>query len=261
MNIGTNPNDLHLGETSQCKNAGDPNGSYGDETDIDGEPRITYGRVDLGGDEYYWSKADYNKDEIVNFIDFAILAKVWMTQDPNISLDADGDVDIADLKLFCNDWLWEAAWGDNQWMKMAGGSGQDNIIGATSEAMLAEIAAEDVTRPNTTSVGLMLPDTRASLLARPARLRARTDKFYEIRPDETISAIRRIKQLQITKSKECIKREFIEAEQSPVVEPLMVKQLVDWLDDAWLAGEITETMTEQEYLEFRQSLADSAEAD
>jgi len=38
-NIGTDPNDLHLDETSQCKDAGDPNGDY-DETDIDGENRI-----------------------------------------------------------------------------------------------------------------------------------------------------------------------------------------------------------------------------
>jgi len=258
MNVAANPKDLHIGETSQCKNAGDPNGSYGDETDIDGESRIAYGRVDKGGDEYYWSKADYNKDEIVNFIDFAILAKVWMMQDPNITLDADADVDIADLKLFCDDWLWKAAWGDNQWMKMAGGSGQDNIIGATSEAMLAEIAAKDVIQ-NKTSVGLMLPDARASLLARPARLCVRTDKFYEIRPSETISAIRGMQQLRKTRSKECLSREFIEAEQSPIIEPLMVEKLIDWLDNAWLAGEITEAMTEQEYLDFRQSLAESAD--
>jgi len=35
--------------------------------------------------------------------------------------------------------------------------------------------------------------------------------------------------------------------------------LIDWLDDAWLAGEITEALTEQEYLAFRQSLAESAD--
>lgn len=49
----SNPNDLHIGENSQCKNAGDPCGNYDYETDIDGEERIRYGRIDLGGDEYY----------------------------------------------------------------------------------------------------------------------------------------------------------------------------------------------------------------
>jgi len=38
-----------------------------------------------------------------------------------------------------------------------------------------------------------------------------------------------------------------------------IDRLLDWLDDAWLAGEITEALTEQEYLDFRQSLAESAE--
>jgi parallel beta-helix repeat protein len=262
MNVAANPNDLHIGETSQCKNTGDPNANYGDESDIDGEPRIAYGRVDLGGDEYYWSKADYNKDEIVNFIDFSILAKVWRTQDPNITLDADSDVDIDDLKLFCDDWLWKAAWGENQWMKMAGGGGQGDSIGTTGEALAAEITAQNVTNPSKTSDRLMLPDARASLLARPARLRARTDKFYEISPSGTISAMRVAQQLRKAKSKECPRREeIIEAEQPVETEALMVERLVNWLDDVWLTSDLSDVMTEQEYLAFRQSIAESVEAE
>lgn len=40
-----------------------------DETDIDGESRIYYGRVDIGGDEYHWSPADFDEDGTVNLID------------------------------------------------------------------------------------------------------------------------------------------------------------------------------------------------
>ncbi len=46
--------DLHLGSQSPCINTGDPDfvPATG-ETDIDGDPRVVYGRVDIGADEYY----------------------------------------------------------------------------------------------------------------------------------------------------------------------------------------------------------------
>ena len=57
-----------------------------------------------GGGGYFYP-ADYNTDNFVNFIDFAIFANTWQTQNPFISLDADTDVDIYDLKIFCESWL------------------------------------------------------------------------------------------------------------------------------------------------------------
>jgi hypothetical protein len=48
---------------------------------------------------------DYNFDFFVNFEDFAIFANEWLTENPFISLDTDNDVDINDLKIFCNYWL------------------------------------------------------------------------------------------------------------------------------------------------------------
>jgi|GEM_PF-957583 len=44
-------NDLHLQPLSLCINAGDPNGDYTGQTDIDGEPRVRQSRVDIGADE------------------------------------------------------------------------------------------------------------------------------------------------------------------------------------------------------------------
>jgi hypothetical protein len=48
---------------------------------------------------------DYNFDNFINFYDFAVFAEAWLTENPFISLDIDTDVDIYDLKIFCNDWL------------------------------------------------------------------------------------------------------------------------------------------------------------
>jgi hypothetical protein len=44
-------NDYHLAGISLCINAGDPNGDYTGQTDIDGQDRVLLGRVDIGSDE------------------------------------------------------------------------------------------------------------------------------------------------------------------------------------------------------------------
>ncbi|HUW19732.1 MAG TPA: S8 family serine peptidase [Sedimentisphaerales bacterium] len=44
--------DLHLKSPSLCINTGDPNGDYSGQTDIDGQPRVLAGRVDMGTDEF-----------------------------------------------------------------------------------------------------------------------------------------------------------------------------------------------------------------
>ena len=53
----TDPNlGFHLRSTSSysnpCINGGDPNGDYSSESDIDGDPRVMGGRVDIGADEF-----------------------------------------------------------------------------------------------------------------------------------------------------------------------------------------------------------------
>jgi len=44
--------DGHLQAESPCRNAGDPDGDYADQTDMDGEPRLVGGRADIGVDEF-----------------------------------------------------------------------------------------------------------------------------------------------------------------------------------------------------------------
>jgi hypothetical protein len=104
----------HIRETSPCVNAGDNDAviAFGITVDIDlVEDRIIGGIVDIGADEVGGGGGggkyfpDYNSDNFVNFLDFAVFANYWLTENPFISLDEDGDVDIYDLKIFCNYWL------------------------------------------------------------------------------------------------------------------------------------------------------------
>jgi hypothetical protein len=137
------PNDLHIGVNSLCKNAGDPYANYDGETDIDGEGRIKYSYVDIGGDEYYWSSADFNDDEFVNFIDYAIFANAWMSDpnDPNWNPNCDiatpdnNQIDYADLAVFCEDWLWQAGWTKTFTCGASQGMGQTMAAGFAPAAV------------------------------------------------------------------------------------------------------------------------------
>jgi len=131
----------HLDPASHCVDAGndsvvDPN-SPG-EYDIDGDDRIVGDHVDMGADEVACDDVsnplDWTADGIVNLHDFYFISAAWFTEDPcapwqptdpnlidnwDSRCDLDGDyiVDIADLALFCDEWLWQACWRNSDiWM-------------------------------------------------------------------------------------------------------------------------------------------------
>ncbi len=63
-------NDYHLSVYSPCKNAGDPNGDYAGQTDIDGEARLMGGQVDMGADErsYFWVECGSGGGEVLGLL-------------------------------------------------------------------------------------------------------------------------------------------------------------------------------------------------
>ena len=69
---------VHLRGYSPCINAGDPSGDYSGQVDIDRQPRVAYGRVDMGADEVFPIAGDFEPDGDVDFGDFAIFAGNWL---------------------------------------------------------------------------------------------------------------------------------------------------------------------------------------
>jgi len=70
---------VHLSPSgSPCFNAGDPGGDYSGQVDVDGQPRVAYGQVDMGADEVFPAAGDFEPDGDVDFADFAIFAGNWL---------------------------------------------------------------------------------------------------------------------------------------------------------------------------------------
>jgi hypothetical protein len=62
----------HLLSNSLCRNAGDPNGDYSGQTDMDGQPRVLEGRVDIGADEMLPAIQNIDTNEVYGTIQEAI---------------------------------------------------------------------------------------------------------------------------------------------------------------------------------------------
>jgi len=151
----------HLDPGSDCVDGGndsvvDPNG-FG-EYDIDGDERIVGDHVDMGADEVACDDVsnplDWTADGIVNLHDFYFISAAWFTQDPcapweptdpdlidnwDSRCDLDGDyiIDIDDLALFCDEWLWQACWfNDDTWMMMGMDGGAMAAAPVTEQTIL-----------------------------------------------------------------------------------------------------------------------------
>ena len=123
-NIDENPSfvdaangDYHLRWDSPCVDAGDPAFVPEEgEVDIDGEPRVMGGRVDMGGDEVGEKQADFTRDGRIDISDLAVLSGSWGTAEGELNwyvlcdLWEDDVIDIGDLAAFVEDWMWVAEW-------------------------------------------------------------------------------------------------------------------------------------------------------
>jgi len=109
--------DYHLWPHSPCVDAGYPNSTFDtNAVDLDGEPRVMLEEVDIGADEVGEKQADFTRNGVIDFEDFAVLAQSWHSEPSQQGWFALCDIvwdehcDILDLARFVNDWLWEATW-------------------------------------------------------------------------------------------------------------------------------------------------------
>jgi len=175
LNFSTNPkfayfdpNNVHIAFDSPCKNAGDPNGNYNNQVDMDNRDRVVGDTVDAGAYEVdcedVSNSLDWNADGLVNLYEFNFFAKAWLTYDPNnplcdpnnpgyvgdpnapgyisqldkdrfnpdCDLDSDFDVDLGDLMMFCEDapqiWLWKACWMTQEYLSEMMASGDQQMM-------------------------------------------------------------------------------------------------------------------------------------
>ena len=109
--------DYHLRWNSGCVDAGDP--CYaGDpcEVDIDGEPRVMGGRVDIGADEVGAKQGDFTRDGRIDGDDMRRFMEAWLSQQGDerwyvlCDLYPDGIINVKDFASLVRDWFWQASW-------------------------------------------------------------------------------------------------------------------------------------------------------
>ena len=106
----------HIQESSPCIDAGDP--TYiadPNETDIDGQPRLGNGRIDIGADEYYpyVLTTDFYHDGVTDILDYSVLANYWLQSYQYADIappGGDGIVDYLDLAKFAEEYLQFEPW-------------------------------------------------------------------------------------------------------------------------------------------------------
>ena len=202
-NINSDPcfaddaNNFHIKPESKCiDNANSALVTDPNETDIDGECRIMDGDfngtdiVDMGADELYWPKCDYDRSEIVNFVDFTFFANAWQTTNTTIDLDDDNFVDINDLILFCRDWLWVAPWSARyEQMMMAGGDGEGMVMLAESTVPAVPLPALSYSSTATTEAEPLSTERIKELIDWTERLLETDDELKELVGEAEIQKI------------------------------------------------------------------------
>ena len=150
---------------SLCIDAGDPDGDYGSQRDIDKHFRVLDGngddekRIDMGADEYCNQGtdniADFNDDDIVDTNDLVEMAAAWLIDDNDpcwaanyekYDLNTDYVINYGDFAYFARQWLWmtcEKMQGYEMMETMMGmGAGESMLLGETAMIDTAAQASE-----------------------------------------------------------------------------------------------------------------------
>ncbi|MHC4640696.1 MAG: choice-of-anchor Q domain-containing protein [Planctomycetota bacterium] len=107
--------DFRLQPDSPCIETADNTVTDLPATDLDGHPRIVDGDcnevdvVDMGAYEFNWHGAgDFDNDCFINFFDFSISARYWMTDESFVDIappGGDGIVNFREVAIIADNWL------------------------------------------------------------------------------------------------------------------------------------------------------------
>ena len=208
-------NDFHLIADSNCINAGNPSTSGTNETDIDGEARKIGSVVDIGADEF--NPYDLSLDGLVNFEDFAIFAKAWGTHT--------GQTDFNDRCDFYDD-------------------GATDYINYRDLEIFCDYWLSPVDWQDIGGEGAYFAEAECPLQGGEMMMMSMPPQSsgIELFSSESLAM----------ESVEAI--EYVEPPVVSEVEPFDVNETLDWLDDLWISGELTGSMTEAEFEAFRNSI-------
>ncbi len=203
-----NPENYHISAASICVDKGNPNLIYNDQTDYDNENRLEGLYVDLGADEVHscsgdyteedtFNSFDYNADGIINLQEFKPLAYGWLSIDSNdpgwdnnpnyadpnsmVQWNKKGNfdntgtsqymIDMADLELFCENWLWQACWYDS-----ANNVEETEAMAAATQSVTL-LTTESSLSAKTTGVASLARTTSTLMLAEDTVVE--DDRFYD----------------------------------------------------------------------------------
>jgi hypothetical protein len=154
-----------------------------------------------------------------------------------------------------------------QMMRMSGES--ESTLESSQMAELESTFFGDMPSTGQSSNGLMLSASQ-SQAKRPARLTEKSQMFYDLIPatsnsakEKELKTIQNEKRYAAVQARQTLQTESaasLSTEQLVTDQIIDVNGLVNWLDDLWQNDEeIRNSMTEEQYLEFRQSIEDSGE--
>ncbi|MFH1616642.1 MAG: hypothetical protein ABIG61_16360 [Planctomycetota bacterium] len=169
-----------------------------------------------------------------------MLAGAWQTgpndvneYDDLVDLADNNSIDYNDLALFCEDWLWKKGWEEGWMMAMGGGAGGFSLESVAAQSIFAFDLLLPAASGEKDTLILLTPNE--ILNAKSPELAERIDKYYALIP-ETISGPEPL----IARSR----RELITLQQ----------QVLEWLDEIWLNSNLNDSMSENDYLEFRNAI-------